>query len=210
MIVKPSFLLILAGLLLAASVGCHHYGFPAGSLQKSGLLSKGAVQKGASPAKGSFVKGCKGGCEGPCRCGLLSAFHGCGTGCGEVYWGEWLHDPPDCCDPCCECYGVYTGPRDDCRRVIIDPLLWLFAVKHKHCRAPWEGAPCSYGYDCDGGCGCGGCQGGGYGGFAAEAYQPYGDYRCNSPGCGGGVASEGNDDIPTPTLLGSRRIHPAR
>jgi len=24
----------------------------------------------------------------------------CGGGCSEVYWGEWLSDPPDPCDPC--------------------------------------------------------------------------------------------------------------
>ncbi len=24
----------------------------------------------------------------------------CGNGCGEVYYGEWLSNPPDCCDPC--------------------------------------------------------------------------------------------------------------
>ncbi len=207
MIAKPSFLWILTGLLLAASVGCHHYGFPAASLQKGGPVSKGAVQKGVPMAKGSFAKGCKGGCQGPCRCGLLSAIHGCGGGCGEVYWGEWLNDPPDCCDPCGECYGVYTGPRNGCRRVMIDPLLWLYAVHHKHCRAPWEGAPCPYG--CNGGCGgCGGGCGAYYGGFAADAYQPYGDYRCNSPD--GGCAEDSTDDIPTPTLLGSRRIPQSR
>ncbi len=25
----------------------------------------------------------------------------CGRGCGEVYYGEWISTPPDCCDPCC-------------------------------------------------------------------------------------------------------------
>lgn len=24
-----------------------------------------------------------------------------GGGCGEVYIGEWISTPPDCCDPCC-------------------------------------------------------------------------------------------------------------
>ena len=27
----------------------------------------------------------------------------CGSGCGEVYWGEWTNSPPDCCDPCGGC-----------------------------------------------------------------------------------------------------------
>lgn len=34
----------------------------------------------------------------------------CGSGCGEVYWGEWISDPPDCADPCDQC-GNYVGPR---------------------------------------------------------------------------------------------------
>lgn len=35
----------------------------------------------------------------------------CGSGCcGEVYWGEWISDPPDCADPCDNC-GTYVGPR---------------------------------------------------------------------------------------------------
>ena len=32
----------------------------------------------------------------------------CGSGCGEVYWGEWMSDPPDACDPCDDC-GTWTG-----------------------------------------------------------------------------------------------------
>jgi hypothetical protein len=34
---------------------------------------------------------------------------GCfGGGCGEVYYGDWSSDPPDCCDPC-DRLGNYTG-----------------------------------------------------------------------------------------------------
>jgi hypothetical protein len=40
-------------------------------------------------------------------CGL---FGGCGAGCGEVYWGEWISDPPDACDPCDQC-GNYVGEQ---------------------------------------------------------------------------------------------------
>ena len=29
----------------------------------------------------------------------------CGVGCGGVYWGDWLGDPPACQDPCCFDYG---------------------------------------------------------------------------------------------------------
>lgn len=34
----------------------------------------------------------------------------CGSACGDVYWDEWLSDPPDCCDPCDDC-GQYVGPQ---------------------------------------------------------------------------------------------------
>lgn len=34
----------------------------------------------------------------------------CGAGCSdEVYWGEWISDPPKC-DPC-DCFGNYAGPQ---------------------------------------------------------------------------------------------------
>lgn len=32
----------------------------------------------------------------------------CGSGCGEVYWGEWYNDPPPACDPCDD-HGNWTG-----------------------------------------------------------------------------------------------------
>ncbi|HLA84880.1 MAG TPA: hypothetical protein VJL29_08800 [Thermoguttaceae bacterium] len=59
--------------------------------------------------------GCTCGCcgPGPIRC-VLSLLHpvrwfGCyNNGCGEMYWGDFHGDPPDCCDPC-DCMGNYTG-----------------------------------------------------------------------------------------------------
>jgi len=73
-------------------------------------------------------------CDGPCGpdCGPPCPPDGCGpchryfgplswlfaqfrlrecracSGCGEVYWGGYCSDPPDCCDPC-DCYGNWTG-----------------------------------------------------------------------------------------------------
>jgi hypothetical protein len=43
-------------------------------------------------------------CEPACGCGVST----CDSGCGEVYWGEWTNNPPDCCDPCDGC-GNWTG-----------------------------------------------------------------------------------------------------
>jgi len=68
--------------------------------------------------------GCDSGCGPtfPASCGTHAPGHGlsglalpllstklaCGSGCGGVYWNEWISDPPDCCDPCNDC-GQWTG-----------------------------------------------------------------------------------------------------
>lgn len=40
----------------------------------------------------------------------------CGSGCGEVYVGEWTSTPPDCADPCCgtDFVGGATPCRPNC------------------------------------------------------------------------------------------------
>lgn len=81
---------------------------------------------------------------GGCRDGLLShcfLFGGirgclsCGRGCSEIYCDEWKSDPPDCCDPCDQCYGQFTGPHGycclgPCQRI----LAWLDG--YRYCPAP--------------------------------------------------------------------------
>ena len=42
--------------------------------------------------------------------GLLRGMVTCNSGCGDIYWGEWSHDPPDSCDPCNN-HGDFVGPR---------------------------------------------------------------------------------------------------
>ena len=72
----------------------------------------------------------------------------CRTGCGEIYWDEWLSDPPDCCDPCDDC-GNWVGPQHGCRKRPsggLWSLIW-------GCR----GETCSDGECCDEGC-VGGCE----------------------------------------------------
>lgn len=57
-----------------------------------------------------------GGCgcsPGPVMCVLSllrpSCWFGCNhNGCGEIYWGDFHGDPPDCCDPC-DRMGNFTG-----------------------------------------------------------------------------------------------------
>jgi hypothetical protein len=53
--------------------------------------------------------GCQGACwDGTCRRKKCSWLCKLGA-CGEVYWNEWVSDPPDCCDPC-NCCGDYIDP----------------------------------------------------------------------------------------------------
>jgi hypothetical protein len=147
-----------------------------------------------------------GGCgpSGYYHCGLLPTLRAhlgatatCGRGCGEVYWGEWVSDPPDCCDPCNSCGD------------------W----QHQQCCSPgllrrlWWGA---HGYRLGGQHGdancCGGCNSCCGGDVAATGY-----YDGGSPGCstcggghshggeihhaphGGGILHENWDQEPIPT-----------
>ncbi len=41
-----------------------------------------------------------GSCEDHTLTGTLRRNAICGSGCGELYLGEWSYDPPDDCDPC--------------------------------------------------------------------------------------------------------------
>ena len=77
-------------------------------------------------------------CEPACGCGVET----CSSGCGEVYWGEWTNNPPDCCDPCNNC-GDFTGGGGCC-----DP-----------CCTPWSpfrGLANLWGYRYTPACGVGG------------------------------------------------------
>ncbi len=64
----------------------------------------------------------------------------CGDGCGEVYWGEWLSDPPDCVDPCDDC-GFFNGQSfGQCRT-----------------RGLWKGIHHLWGHRIGDSCGCSDC-----------------------------------------------------
>jgi hypothetical protein len=53
---------------------------------------------------------CGGACEGHTPSSYTKHMLTCASGCGEIYWDEWLSDPPDDCDPCDHC-GNFVGPR---------------------------------------------------------------------------------------------------
>lgn len=133
---------------------------------------------------------------GPCEscadcsgdCGILPLLRRskvCGKGCGEVYWGEWISDPPDCCDPCDQCYGVYTGPNDGCCN--LGPCQRLLAALHgyKYCPKPCCGEPCAPLCNKPACGGCGGC----------------GDVGCTSCGYSGAHGADIYYDGPVETHM---------
>jgi hypothetical protein len=102
----------------------------------------------------------------------------CGKGCGEIYWGEWYSDPPDCCDPCDQCHGQWTGPHGYC---CLGPCQRILAAFHgyRYCPPPDCGPTCgplcqkascgaTFGCDHCGGAGCASCGGTQHDAFFSE------------------------------------------
>lgn len=96
----------------------------------------------------------------PCGGGLKYWLNGrcfCGPSCCDRYWGEWISDPPHCCDPCNQC-GHFVGPK--CCGP--GPLMRLWSVV---ACGPCA-RPCGpgLGYGACQGCatGCSSCAGGGH------------------------------------------------
>jgi hypothetical protein len=54
---------------------------------------------------------CGGDCVGHTPATYLKQVLTCGGGCGEIYWGPWISDPPSGCDPCDD-HGNWVGPQD--------------------------------------------------------------------------------------------------
>lgn len=139
-------------------------------------------------------------CACPDDCGILPALGrglSCGKGCGEIYWGEWYSDPPDCCDPCDDC-GNWTGPHGFCN---LGPCQRLLAAFHgyKYCPNPCTGPSCG-GFCNKASCatgGCTSCGGGGCdscGGGEMSHAQPIETYHHegHSGGHEGGLTPEGH------------------
>lgn len=82
----------------------------------------------------------------------------CGSGCGEVYYDEWISTPPDCADPCCG--DQFVGGAVPCRPGCWEPgslLRRLYTGRllgGRYCSGDESSAPCGCGEtSCDGGCG---------------------------------------------------------
>lgn len=96
---------------------------------------------------------------GQCRCHPLTAFKNritCGEGCGEIYWNEWINDPPMPCDPCDEQCGNFIGRRccpPPWRKRTSEMLLG-----RRCCTTDCDGGACGNAGGCaDGNCANGSC-----------------------------------------------------
>ncbi len=104
---------VAAGVLIVANGCC---------CTQPSLCGGGAACDGCGVAEcdtgGCGATPCQNACLSDCTTNMLTR----GSGCGEVYWGPWVNDPPACCDPC-DNYGNWTG--DACCAPICNPLSGL-------------------------------------------------------------------------------------
>jgi hypothetical protein len=118
----------------------------------------------------------------------------CGRGCSDIYFNEWVSDPPDCCDPCDQCYGQFTGQRGPC---CLGPAQRVLSAIHgyRYCPrpncGPWRPIfghcnPCGPVCGC-GDAGCASCGGGAAHG--ADVYYDGGMVPIGTPSTKG---------VPTP------------
>ena len=91
----------------------------------------------------------------------------CGSGCGEVYRGEWRSTPPDCQDPCCG--DQWVGGAQVARPFGFPRACGWYPGKladklygGRFCSGAESSVPCGCGDVCDGGCGTGGFIEGGF------------------------------------------------
>ncbi len=128
----------------------------------------------------------------PCGGGIKYWLNGrCyhGRSCGERYWGEWVSDPPNCCDPCNQC-ADFVGPR--CCGPGPLMRLWSAIVCHPCC------------HSC-GGVGCDACGGGSY----SAGYAPSHGGGCSTCGGGHGNIMNENWDHQSPPPVPGKMIHSA-
>jgi hypothetical protein len=142
-------------------------------------------------ANDPMMGGCKNncGCGGCGGCGCQSPFEWlrmrltCCSGCGnQCYYGEWISDPPACCDPCDNC-GNFIGPQ-------------CGGAGGKH-GGGYSGGGCG-----GGGCGCGGGGGRPIGPLLAHMWwgYPYPGSCCGSSCSGGGPGNVNYELGPNGTV----------
>ena len=131
---------------------------------------------------------CGGDCHGHTPAQHLKHMLTCASGCGEIYWGEWISDPPDDCDPCDD-WGNWTGPTDCYGPSCLDTLA-----------SGW----CNlFGFRNGGGKGKGGCDSCGSKGGCDSCGGATETYYESAPEMAPGEV------VPTPTIEGEGPTEPA-
>lgn len=115
----------------------------------------------------------------------------CGSGCGEVYYGEWISTPPDCNDPCC-------GEQFVGGAVKAEPFCVQPGTIFGNLRGLYGSRDCEFCGNAFTDCGCGdsgygGCPGdcGGCGGEVVQGDVIYDGGTVIDSGYGGGTINAG-------------------
>ncbi len=93
--------LLLISLNLSGCVGwgpqgCEQFNGPIRAVGK-GVLNAGCASCGTHSGCGDHCNNCEG-YNGPF--GTVRKTLACGSGCGEIYYGDWLSNPPNTCNEC--------------------------------------------------------------------------------------------------------------
>ena len=121
----------------------------------------------------------------------------CGSGCGEVYVGEWISTPPDAADPCCgdQFIGGATKCQPFCRPFCWQPGSLLAGLYGRRtCTGVQSSTPCP----CDSNFCSGGC------GVASRVVSRARRAPVSSCGCAGCTASTGNVQHTTTQIVTNR------
>jgi len=142
------------------------------------------------------------GCGGGIKGWLRNQATGC-KGCGDIYYGEWISDPPDCCDPCDQCGGFSGSGGNCCKPDCLGRLARLFQG-YRYCGecAGSCGMPPLFGCRICGGAGCDSCGGG----YAEESMDGSGEHDVRRRGR---VLDENWDPAPSPKPTPGKPVHKA-
>lgn len=141
-------------------------------------------------------------CNGGIKGWLHNRATGC-QGCSDVYWGEWISDPPDCCDPCDGC-GGFTGSGGTCCKP--NCLARIARLFHGYRNCPDDCGSCRIlprlGCNLCGGAGCDSCGDEGYDEIDGQVIHQGGAPH-------GNVLDENWDPAPSPKPTPGKPIHKA-
>lgn len=152
------------------------------------------------------------GCGGGIKGWLRNQATGC-KGCGDIYYGEWISDPPDCCDPCDNCGGFSGSGGTCCKTSCLDRLSRIFNG-YRYCGGDCGGScglPQIFGCRICGGAGCDSC-GGGYADEYVDGHESHGHEIHEGkphPAPHGSVLDENWDPAPSPKPIPGKPIHKA-